>query len=44
MVDTLKLRVHIGPYLREVFKDPSKRKVWSIYCISVSFALKYATG
>lgn len=27
IVDTLKLRVHIGPYLREVFKDPSKRKV-----------------
>lgn len=27
IIDTLKLRVHIGPYLREVFKDPSKRKV-----------------
>jgi hypothetical protein len=27
VVDTLKLRIHIGPYLREVFKDPSKRKV-----------------
>ncbi|KAK1271436.1 hypothetical protein QJS04_geneDACA012988 [Acorus gramineus] len=27
IVDTLKLRVHVGPYLREVFKDPSKRKV-----------------
>lgn len=27
VVDTLKLRVHIGPHLREVFKDPSKRKV-----------------
>ncbi|KAM5550395.1 hypothetical protein ABKV19_027521 [Rosa sericea] len=27
IVDTLKLRIHIGPYLREVFKDPSKRKV-----------------
>ncbi|KAH0467824.1 hypothetical protein IEQ34_002857 [Dendrobium chrysotoxum] len=27
IVDTLKLRVHIGPYLREVFKDPLKRKV-----------------
>ncbi|KAG0489169.1 hypothetical protein HPP92_007980 [Vanilla planifolia] len=27
IVDTLKLRVHIGPHLREVFKDPSKRKV-----------------
>ncbi|ONK65077.1 uncharacterized protein A4U43_C07F33360 [Asparagus officinalis] len=26
-IDTLKLRVHVGPYLREVFKDPSKRKV-----------------
>ncbi|ONK68872.1 uncharacterized protein A4U43_C05F16920 [Asparagus officinalis] len=27
IIDTLKLRVHVGPYLREVFKDPSKRKV-----------------
>ncbi|PIA54091.1 hypothetical protein AQUCO_00900575v1 [Aquilegia coerulea] len=27
IVDTLKLRVYVGPYLREVFKDPSKRKV-----------------
>ncbi|KAG9452076.1 hypothetical protein H6P81_004980 [Aristolochia fimbriata] len=27
VVDTLKLRVHVGPYLREVFKDPRKRKV-----------------
>ncbi|TKY46324.1 Exosome component 10 [Spatholobus suberectus] len=27
VVDTLKLRIHIGPYLREVFKDPAKRKV-----------------
>ncbi|KAL3825637.1 hypothetical protein ACJIZ3_021666 [Penstemon smallii] len=27
VIDTLKLRVHIGPHLREVFKDPSKRKV-----------------
>ncbi|GLT54158.1 hypothetical protein SLA2020_273800 [Shorea laevis] len=27
VVDTLKLRIHIGPYLREVFKDPTKRKV-----------------
>ncbi|XP_061372685.1 protein RRP6-like 2 [Gastrolobium bilobum] len=27
VVDTLKLRNHIGSYLREVFKDPSKRKV-----------------
>ncbi|XP_020586128.1 protein RRP6-like 2 [Phalaenopsis equestris] len=27
IVDTLKLRVHVGPYLREVFKDPLKRKV-----------------
>ncbi|PWA63972.1 ribonuclease D, Exosome-associated factor Rrp6 [Artemisia annua] len=27
IVDTLKLRVQIGPYLREVFKDPTKRKV-----------------
>ncbi|XP_030517572.1 protein RRP6-like 2 [Rhodamnia argentea] len=27
VVDTLKLRVQIGPYLRAVFKDPTKRKV-----------------
>ena len=27
IVDTLKLRIHVGPYLREVFKDPTKRKV-----------------
>lgn len=27
VVDTLKLRVQIGPYLREVFKDPTKKKV-----------------
>lgn len=27
VVDTLKLRIHIGPHLREVFKDPAKRKV-----------------
>ncbi|KAK7290665.1 hypothetical protein RIF29_05244 [Crotalaria pallida] len=27
IVDTLKLREHVGPYLREVFKDPSKKKV-----------------
>lgn len=27
VVDTLKLRVHIGPYLRDVFKDHMKKKV-----------------
>lgn len=27
IVDTFKLRVHIGPYLREIFKDSKKRKV-----------------
>ncbi|XP_062113570.1 protein RRP6-like 2 [Humulus lupulus] len=27
VIDALKLRIHIGPYLREVFKDPTKRKV-----------------
>lgn len=27
VVDALKLRIHIGPYLREVFKDPTKKKV-----------------
>ncbi|XP_047308449.1 protein RRP6-like 2 [Impatiens glandulifera] len=28
VVDTLKLRIHIGPYLREVFKDPTKKKIF----------------
>ncbi|XP_004493203.1 protein RRP6-like 2 isoform X2 [Cicer arietinum] len=27
IVDTLKLRDHVGTYLREVFKDPTKKKV-----------------
>ncbi|XP_010550642.1 PREDICTED: protein RRP6-like 2 isoform X2 [Tarenaya hassleriana] len=27
IVDTFKLRVHIGSYLREIFKDPKKKKV-----------------
>ncbi|PSS01677.1 Protein RRP6-like [Actinidia chinensis var. chinensis] len=27
VIDTLKLRIHIGPHLREVFKDPMKKKV-----------------
>ncbi|KAK4414837.1 protein RRP6-like 2 [Sesamum alatum] len=27
VIDTLRLRVQIGPHLREVFKDPTKRKV-----------------
>ncbi|BAB09932.1 nucleolar protein-like [Arabidopsis thaliana] len=27
IVDTFKLRIHIGPYLREIFKDPKKKKV-----------------
>ncbi|XVF52284.1 hypothetical protein PTKIN_Ptkin05aG0006800 [Pterospermum kingtungense] len=27
IVDTLKLQTHVGPYLREVFKDPTKKKV-----------------
>ncbi|KAK6942465.1 Exosome-associated factor Rrp6, N-terminal [Dillenia turbinata] len=27
VIDTLKLRIYIGPHLREVFKDPTKRKV-----------------
>ncbi|KAL5547215.1 hypothetical protein UlMin_006902 [Ulmus minor] len=27
VIDALKLRIHIGPYLREVFKDPTKKKV-----------------
>jgi len=28
IVDTFKLRIHIGPYLREIFKDPKKKKVF----------------
>lgn len=27
VVDTLKLRVHVGPYLRDIFKDQKKKKV-----------------
>nr|XP_043612897.1 protein RRP6-like 1 [Erigeron canadensis] len=27
IVDTLKLQAHIGPYLRDLFRDPTKRKV-----------------
>ncbi|XP_071710213.1 protein RRP6-like 2 isoform X2 [Rutidosis leptorrhynchoides] len=27
IVDTLKLHDHIGPYMRDVFKDPTKKKV-----------------
>ncbi|KAK7396130.1 hypothetical protein VNO78_16920 [Psophocarpus tetragonolobus] len=27
VIDTLKVRDHVGPYLREVFKDPTKKKV-----------------
>ncbi|XP_031094012.1 protein RRP6-like 2 [Ipomoea triloba] len=27
VIDTLKLRIYVGPYLREIFKDPTKRKV-----------------
>nr|KYP70097.1 Exosome component 10 [Cajanus cajan] len=27
IIDTLKVRNHVGPYLREVFKDPTKKKV-----------------
>ncbi|KAL5720609.1 hypothetical protein ACHQM5_013262 [Ranunculus cassubicifolius] len=27
VVDTLKLHAHVGPHLRELFKDPSKKKV-----------------
>lgn len=36
VVDTLKLRVHIGPYLREVFKDPKKKKV-NLLAVYLSF-------
>ena len=27
VIDTLKLRIHVGPYLREAFKDSNKKKV-----------------
>jgi len=27
VIDTLKVRNNVGPYLREVFKDPTKKKV-----------------
>ncbi|XP_019158071.1 PREDICTED: protein RRP6-like 2 [Ipomoea nil] len=27
VIDTLKLRIYVGPYLREIFKDRTKRKV-----------------
>ncbi|CAI0384800.1 unnamed protein product [Linum tenue] len=26
ILDTLKLRIHVGPHLREIFKDPTKKK------------------
>lgn len=39
IVDTLKLRIHVGPYLREVFKDPAKRKV----CIMLIFISQFVT-
>ncbi|CAH2047789.1 unnamed protein product [Thlaspi arvense] len=30
IVDTFKLRLHVGPYLRELFKDPKKGKLKSL--------------
>ena len=33
IVDTLKLRIYIGLYLQEPFKDPTKRKVFKNYKI-----------
>lgn len=42
IVDTLKLRIYIGLYLQEPFKDPTKRKVlknsknMSVYMYSIS--------
>ena len=42
IVDTFKLRVHIGPYLREIFKDPKKRKVFACDALnSFPEGLKY---
>lgn len=39
VVDTLKLRVQVGPYLREVFKDPTKKKVGPFDMLSRSFVI-----
>lgn len=39
VVDTLKLRVQVGPYLREVFKDPTKKKVGPFNMLSRSFVI-----
>lgn len=48
IVDTLKLRIYIGSYLREIFKDPYKRKVLlssflflSPLLLNVAFTLWY---
>jgi hypothetical protein len=37
IIDTLKLRIIIGPYLTEHFKDPTKRKVFFDYQIMSVF-------
>lgn len=37
IVDTLKLRIHVGPYLREIFKDHTKKKVDPFYFNIFSF-------
>jgi exosome complex exonuclease RRP6 len=37
VVDTLKLRIYIGLYLKEHFKDPTKRKVSSAFSNCLSF-------
>ncbi|KAF9601051.1 hypothetical protein IFM89_015036 [Coptis chinensis] len=47
VIDTLKLRVHIGPYLRDVFKDPSKRKASRVLDLernSLEYLLLYFCG
>lgn len=42
VVDTLKLRVQIGPHLRAVFKDPSKRKVETLSFMFTLFNLVWS--
>ncbi|KAI3791646.1 hypothetical protein L2E82_05505 [Cichorium intybus] len=47
IVDTLKLRVHIGPYMREIFKDPTKRKASRVLKMernSLDYLLLYFCG
>jgi ribonuclease D len=40
IVDTLKLRRYLGDYLRDFFRDPTKRKVWYALFLYV-YILRY---